>query len=85
MLLICHPQITHKLFSWLFIQHVDNLCIICMLRCRNDPFKPLFALYVWTNLPTMKSQLSQLPLIVGLGRVAIRRALFSCLLLLGFR
>jgi len=27
----------------------------------------------------MKSQLSQLPLIVGSGRVLIRRALFSCL------
>jgi hypothetical protein len=29
-------------------------------------------------LPTIKLQLSQLPMIVGLGRVAIRRALFSC-------
>jgi hypothetical protein len=30
-------------------------------------------------LPTMMLQLSQLPMIVGSGRVAIRRALFSCL------
>jgi len=30
-------------------------------------------------LPTMKFQLSQLPMIVGSGRVTSRRALFSCL------
>ncbi len=83
MLPVCTPQIAHMLFKGLFNQHVDNLCIICMLRRRNDPVCRFFALYVWTNLPTMKSQLSQLPLIVGSGRVAIRRALFSCLLLLG--
>jgi hypothetical protein len=80
---VCTPQIAHMLFKGLFSGYVDNLCIICMLRRRNDPVCPFFALYVWTNLPTMKSQLSQLPLIVGSGRVAIRRALFSCLLLLG--
>jgi hypothetical protein len=50
-----------------------------MLRSSNDPFEAFLGLYGWGNLPTMKSQLSQLPLIVGSGRVLIRRALFSCL------
>jgi hypothetical protein len=39
----------------------------------------VFWLYVSGFLPTMTSQPSQLPMIVGSGRVAIRRALFSCL------
>jgi hypothetical protein len=38
-------------------------------------------LHVNGFLPTMKLQPSQLPMIVGSGRVVIRRALFSCPLL----
>jgi hypothetical protein len=48
-----------------------------MLHSRNDLPNPPAGLCEWANLPTMKSQLSQLPLIVGSGRVATRRALFS--------
>lgn len=40
-----------------------------MLHCRNDPFDWFWGLFEVGNLPTMKSQLSQLPLIVGSGRV----------------
>jgi len=32
---------------------------------------------MWADLPTMKAQPSQLPKIVGSGRVTTRRALFS--------
>jgi hypothetical protein len=48
-----------------------------MLHSSNDLMNPILGLCEWANLPTMKSQPSQLPLIVGSGRVAIRRALFS--------
>jgi hypothetical protein len=48
-----------------------------MLHSSNDLPNPVAGLCEWANLPTMKTQLSQLPLIVGSGRVATRRALFS--------
>ncbi|WP_146185815.1 fatty acyl-AMP ligase [Limnohabitans sp. 2KL-1] len=41
-----------------------------MLHSSNDLTNPILGLCEWANLPTMKSQLSQLPLIVGSGRVA---------------
>jgi hypothetical protein len=56
---------------------VDKLLIIFLLHDRNDLLNPILGLCERTNLPTMKSQLSQLPLIVGSGRVNTRRALFS--------
>jgi hypothetical protein len=56
---------------------VDKLLISFMLHSSNDLPDPKPGLCDWANLPTMKSQLSQLPLIVGSGRVATRRALFS--------
>jgi hypothetical protein len=48
-----------------------------MLLVCNDLLNPNLGLCEWAILPTMKSQLSQLPLIVGSGRVTTRRALFS--------
>jgi hypothetical protein len=48
-----------------------------MLLHRNDLLRQFLGLCERGNLPTMKSQLSQLPLIVGSGRVTTRRALFS--------
>ncbi len=56
---------------------VVKLCITCLLLPRNFPFLMIFPLYAAPFLPTMKLQLSQLPKIVGSGRVNIRRALFS--------
>jgi hypothetical protein len=50
-----------------------------MLHSSNDLPNPILGLCAWADLPTMKSQLSQLPLIVGSGRVITRRALFSFL------
>jgi hypothetical protein len=50
-----------------------------LLRACNDLQSGVLGVYVLGLMPTMKSQLSQLPLIVGSGRVLIRRALFSCL------
>jgi len=47
-----------------------------MLHSSNDLPNVFLGLCVWANLPTMKSQLSQLPMIVGSGRVNTRRALF---------
>jgi hypothetical protein len=48
-----------------------------MLHCSNDLPNALLGLCGWANLPTMKFQLSQLPMMVGSGRVTSRRALFS--------
>ena len=48
-----------------------------MLHGSNDLPNVFLGLCAWANLPTMKSQLSQLPMIVGSGRVTTRRALFS--------
>jgi hypothetical protein len=48
-----------------------------MLQCSNDLLNAFLGLCEWGNLPTMKAQLSQLPMIVGSGRVNNRRALFS--------
>jgi hypothetical protein len=42
-----------------------------MLLACNGSFSGLHGLYVSGILPTMKSQLSQLPLLVGSGRVNI--------------
>jgi len=58
---------------------VNKLCISFVLQACNDLHRLVLGLYELGFLPTMKSQLSQLPLIVGSGRVLIRRALFSCL------
>jgi hypothetical protein len=55
------------------------LLISFLLRACNDLQSGVLGVYVLGFMPTMKSQLSQLPLIVGSGRVLIRRALFSCL------
>jgi len=73
------PQIAHKLFKQCCTEIVDNLFISFLLLTRNDPRHPVFRLYVPPVLPTMKSQLLQLPLLVGSGRVSTGRALFSCL------
>jgi small GTP-binding protein len=40
-----------------------------MLHGNNDLLNVFLGLCAWANLPTMKSQLSQLPMIVGSGRV----------------
>jgi hypothetical protein len=48
-----------------------------MLLRHNDCNMTVLGLYAMGFLPTMKLQLSQLPMIVGSGRVIIRRALFS--------
>ena len=42
-------------------------------------FRPRADMYATPFLPTMKTQLLQLPLLVGSGRVSSGRALFSCL------
>ena len=41
-------------------------------------FRPRADMYATPFLPTMKTQLLQLPLLVGSGRVSFGRALFSC-------
>jgi small GTP-binding protein len=69
--------ITHKLFISRIPKLVDKLLISCVLRVRNDVQSAVYGLYVRGFLPTMKLQLSQLPMIVGSGRVSTRRALFS--------
>ena len=61
---------------------MNKLLISFLLQACNDLQSDVLGLYVSGFLPTMKSQLSQLPLIVGSGRVLIRRALFSCRVLL---
>lgn len=71
------PQIAHKLSQRPRHQIVDKLCIKILLLVCNSPRGPWDRLYGGGNLPTMKLQLSQLPLIVGSGRVVTRRALFS--------
>jgi len=48
-----------------------------MLQSCNALPNVFLGLFLKANLPTMKLQLSQLPLIVGSGRVTTRRALFS--------
>jgi hypothetical protein len=48
-----------------------------MLRSCNDLLCRWLGLCERTNLPTMQFQLSQLPLMVGSGRVNTGRALFS--------
>lgn len=70
--------LTHKLSSVASLQTVHNLCIKSLLQCGNFAEMVLDRLPLPPFLPTMKLQLSQLPMIVGSGRVAIRRALFSC-------
>jgi hypothetical protein len=70
--------LTHKLSSVASLQTVYNLCIKSLLQCGNFAEMVLDRLPLSPFLPTMKLQLSQLPMIVGSGRVAIRRALFSC-------
>jgi hypothetical protein len=60
------------------LRFVNNLCIKLLLQHGNDPCMRHAGLLKKGFLPTMKAQLSQLPMIVGSGRVAIRRALFSC-------
>lgn len=57
---------------------VDNLCVNDLLHSGNDPSMRWLQPSVLGFLPTMRVQPSQLPMIVGSGRVAIRRALFSC-------
>lgn len=59
---------------------VNKLCIEFLLLACNFAGVFILGLYAGRFLPTMKLQLSQLPKIVGSGRVNIRRALFSCLL-----
>ena len=73
------PQIAHKLFKHCCTEIVDNLFITSLLLTRNDARRARFRLYAPPVLPTMKSQLLQLPLLVGSGRVSTGRALFSCL------
>jgi hypothetical protein len=63
------PQITHKLSHGYATSSVVKLWIKCVWWFRNDASWPLQALYGTGFLPTMKFQLSQLPMIVGSGRV----------------
>lgn len=72
------PQLTHKLSSVVIDATVNKLCIKSLLHLGNSPQMQWLGLSRAGFLPTMKIQLSQLPMIVGSGRVAIRRALFSC-------
>ena len=74
------PQLTHKLSSVVVVSTVNKLCIKSLLQTGNSPSVQSGGLFQAAFLPTMKLQLSQLPMIVGSGRVAIRRALFSCVL-----
>jgi len=65
-----------------FTKIVNKLCIeFLLLRC-NNAWRLFDGLCFLGFLPTMNFQLSQLPMIVGSGRVKIRRALFSCSLVL---
>ena len=74
------PQITHNLSKPLSLNFVDKLCIKYLLLRHNSHALPFWGLFSPCFFPTMKFQPSQLPMIVGSGRVVIRRALFSCLL-----
>jgi hypothetical protein len=67
------PQAVHVMIAKI----VNKLCIeFLLLRCNNS-FRLFDGLRFFGFLPTMNFQLSQLPMIVGSGRVKIRRALFS--------
>jgi hypothetical protein len=68
-----NPQVVH-LFQGV---PVDKLLTKSVLHCSNDLPNAFLGLCERVNLPTMKTQLSQLPMIVGSGRVNTRRALFS--------
>ena len=70
------PQLAHKLFSVVCVWAVHKLCIKSLLHHGNFPQIPEGGLFQLAFLPTMKLQPSQLPMIVGSGRVATRRALF---------
>lgn len=72
------PQFVHMLFINELARFVGNVCISILLQRGNDPHMRWSGLFGMAFLPTMKLQPSQLPMIVGSGRVAIRRALFSC-------
>lgn len=74
------PQLTHKLSRGVAECLVYKLLIKLLLHPGNSPQMQSDGLFPLGFLPTMKLQLSQLPMIVGSGRVAIRRALFSCVL-----
>src|SRR3989344_838002 len=74
------PQLTHKLSSVVVVRTVYKLLIRSLLHPGNSPWMQSDGLFTAGFLPTMKLQLSQLPLIVGSVSVAIRRALFSCVL-----
>jgi len=76
------PQIAHKLSRKLSTDPVDKLWINCLLWPCNACMVLVCGLCWFAFLPTMKLQLSQLPKIVGSGRVRHRRALFSFLRLL---
>jgi hypothetical protein len=68
------PHVVHQLSG----DAVNKLCVSFLLQRGNDPRMRWSGLFGMAFLPTMKLQPSQLPMIVGSGRVAIRRALFSC-------
>ena len=70
--------LTHKLSSVVVVWIVNKLCIKFLLHLGNFHWVQFNGLFWMAFLPTIKLQLSQLPMIVGSGRVAIRRALFSC-------
>ncbi|MBW0172255.1 MAG: hypothetical protein ACT6SF_09225 [Hydrogenophaga sp.] len=61
-----HPQATHKLPSL----SVDNLCKNLNVAALQQGNPGGFGVCIPGFLPTMKPQLSQLPLIVGYGRVS---------------
>lgn len=76
----CAQQLQSSTTSCLLRQccSVNKLCISDLLHCGNDPRVHWCGVCSEGFLPTMQVQPSQLPMIVGSGRVAIRRALFSC-------
>src|SRR3989344_8189859 len=74
------PQLTHKLSSVVVVRTVYKLLIRSLLHPGNSPWMQSDGLFTAGFLPTMKLQLSQLPMIVGSGGGAIPRALFSCVL-----
>ena len=55
------PQFTHKFSRRLRTLIVNKLCINFMLLHRNEGMDRVFGVYGSRFLPTMKSQLSQLP------------------------
>jgi hypothetical protein len=74
-----HPQVIHIFIHLQCVQAVNNWLL---LHC-NAPVVRVCGLSQTAFLPTMKLQLSQLPKIVGSGRVRFRRALFSFMRLCG--